>query len=31
MGGLAGPCWEIYAHARPNPSDADTEVFWLLR
>jgi effector-binding domain-containing protein len=28
---LAGPCWEIYGHARPDPSDAETEVFWLLR
>jgi hypothetical protein len=29
--GLAGPCWEIYGHARPDPSEAETEVFWLLR
>jgi effector-binding domain-containing protein len=28
---LAGPCWEIYGHAPPDPSDAETEVFWLLR
>jgi effector-binding domain-containing protein len=28
---LAGPCWEIYGHATPDPSDAETEVFWLLR
>lgn len=28
---LAGPCWEIYGHAAPNPSEAETEVFWLLR
>ena len=28
---LAGPCWEIYGHARPDPNDAETEVFWLLR
>jgi effector-binding domain-containing protein len=28
---LAGPCWEIYGHARPNPSRSETEVFWLLR
>jgi len=28
---LAGPCWEIYGHARPDPRDAETEVFWLLR
>ena len=27
---LAGPCWEIYGHARPDPSEAETEVFWLL-
>ncbi|MCL2515858.1 MAG: GyrI-like domain-containing protein [Microbacteriaceae bacterium] len=27
---LAGPCWEIYGHATPNPDDAETEVFWLL-
>ena len=28
---LAGPCWEIYGHARPDPGEAETEVFWLLR
>jgi effector-binding domain-containing protein len=28
---LAGPCWEIYGHAQPDPSQAETEVFWLLR
>jgi effector-binding domain-containing protein len=28
---LAGPCWEIYGHGRPDPSDAETDVFWLLR
>jgi effector-binding domain-containing protein len=28
---LAGPCWEIYGHGRPDPRDAETEVFWLLR
>ena len=28
---LAGPCWEIYGHASPDPSEAETEVFWLLR
>jgi effector-binding domain-containing protein len=28
---LAGACWEIYGHAQPDPSDAETEVFWLLR
>jgi effector-binding domain-containing protein len=28
---LAGPCWEIYGHAPPAPSQAETEVFWLLR
>jgi effector-binding domain-containing protein len=27
----AGPCWEIYGHAPPDPSEAETEVFWLLR
>jgi effector-binding domain-containing protein len=27
---LAGPCWEIYGHAPPDPSEAETEVFWLL-
>ena len=27
---LAGPCWEIYGHATPDPSQAETEVFWLL-
>jgi effector-binding domain-containing protein len=28
---LAGPCWEVYGHAQPNPSESETEVFWLLR
>lgn len=28
---LAGPCWEIYGHAPDDPSEAETEVFWLLR
>ena len=28
---LVGPCWEIYGHAGPDPSQAETEVFWLLR
>lgn len=28
---LAGPCWEIYGHAAPDPSEAETQVFWLLR
>ena len=28
---LAGPCWEIYGHARPDPNQSETEVFWLLR
>ena len=28
---LAGPCWEIYGHATPNRSEAETDVFWLLR
>jgi effector-binding domain-containing protein len=29
--GLAGPCWEIYGHAAPDPREAEAEVFWLLR
>jgi effector-binding domain-containing protein len=28
---LAGPRWEIYGHAPLDPSEAETEVFWLLR
>lgn len=28
---LAGPRWEIYGHWRPDPSEVETEVFWLLR
>jgi effector-binding domain-containing protein len=28
---LAGPRWEIYGHAPPDPDEAETEVFWLLR
>lgn len=28
---VAGPRWEIYGHAGPDPSDAETAVFWLLR
>lgn len=28
---LAGPRWEIYGHWRPDPSELETEVFWLLR
>ena len=28
---LAGPCWEIYGHAGPDPSKNETEIFWLLR
>lgn len=28
---LAGPCWEIYGHGSADPSDQETEVFWLLR
>jgi len=28
---LAGPCWEIYGHAGPDPSENETEIFWLLR
>ena len=27
---LAGACWEIYGHGRPDLSQAETEVFWLL-
>ena len=28
---LAGPSWEVYGHAPPDASEAETEVFWLLR
>ena len=28
---LAGPCWEIYGHARPDPGEQETDIFWLLR
>jgi effector-binding domain-containing protein len=28
---LAGPRWEIYGHGREDPSELETEVFWLLR
>jgi effector-binding domain-containing protein len=28
---LAGPCWEVYGHWREDPSELETEVFWLLR
>jgi effector-binding domain-containing protein len=28
---LAGPRWEIYGHWRDDPSELETEVFWLLR
>jgi effector-binding domain-containing protein len=28
---LAGPRWEIYGHWRADPSEVETEVFWLLR
>jgi effector-binding domain-containing protein len=28
---LGGPCWEIYGHARADPGEQETEVFWLLR
>jgi len=28
---LAGPCWEIYGHGVEDPSEQETEVFWLLR
>jgi effector-binding domain-containing protein len=27
---LAGPRWEIYGHWREDPSELETEVFWLL-
>ena len=27
---LAGPRWEIYGHWRENPSDLETEVYYLL-
>jgi len=27
----AGPRWEIYGHWREDPSELETEVFWLLR
>ena len=28
---LVGPCWEIYGHARPDPGEQQTDIFWLLR
>jgi effector-binding domain-containing protein len=28
---LAGPRWEIYGHWRPDASELETEIFWLLR
>ena len=28
---LAGPRWEIYGHARPDPTGQETQVFWLVR
>jgi effector-binding domain-containing protein len=28
---LAGPRWEICGHWRADPSELETEVFWLLR
>jgi effector-binding domain-containing protein len=28
---LAGPHWEVYGHWRADPSELETEVFWLLR
>lgn len=28
---LAGPCWEIYGHGQADPSEQETEIFWLLR
>ena len=27
----SGPLWEIYGHAREDPSEQETEIFWLLR
>jgi effector-binding domain-containing protein len=27
---LAGPRWEIYGHATPDPRDLETEIFYLL-
>jgi effector-binding domain-containing protein len=27
----AGPRWEIYGHWREDPSELETEIFWLLR
>jgi effector-binding domain-containing protein len=27
---LAGPRWEIYGHWREDPSELETELFWLL-
>lgn len=27
----AGPRWEIYGHWRADPSELQTEIFWLLR
>lgn len=27
----AGPLWEIYGHWRADPSELETQVFWLLR
>jgi effector-binding domain-containing protein len=28
---LAGPRWEIYGHAHPDPDKLETDVCWLLR
>lgn len=28
---LAGPCWEIYGHGGEDPSELETEIYWLLR
>jgi effector-binding domain-containing protein len=28
---LAGPRWEVYGHWREDPSELETEIFWLLR
>jgi effector-binding domain-containing protein len=27
----AGPLWEIYGHWREDPSELETEIYWLLR
>ncbi|MBV8219839.1 MAG: GyrI-like domain-containing protein [Solirubrobacterales bacterium] len=27
----AGPLWEIYGHWRADPSELETEIYWLVR